>query len=84
MANTTLKIAFAASGILGIAFGGRRLLVPAWTAAGGQSSSSLNTAVVTSSVVSSYTEQRVSGECWPDGIVITDPWGATGFNGCTG
>lgn len=34
------------------------------------------------SVVSSYFQQRGSGECWPGGIVITDPWGETGF-GCT-
>ncbi|HVC27716.1 MAG TPA: hypothetical protein VND40_06095 [Nitrososphaerales archaeon] len=34
------------------------------------------------SVVTSYTQQRVSGECWPDGMVITDPWGETGFSGC--
>jgi hypothetical protein len=36
------------------------------------------------SVVSSYAQQRGSGECWPDGIVITDPWGETGFSGCPG
>ena len=34
------------------------------------------------SVVSSYSQQRGSGECWPGGIVITDPWGETGF-GCS-
>ena len=37
----------------------------------------------TNSVVSSYTEQRISGECWPGGIVITDPWAAAGFSGCS-
>lgn len=35
------------------------------------------------SVVRSYTQERLSAECWPDGIVITDPWSATGFKGCT-
>jgi len=34
------------------------------------------------SVVTSFTQLRGSGECWPGGIVITDPWGETGF-GCT-
>jgi hypothetical protein len=34
------------------------------------------------SVVGTYTEQRISAECWPDGLVITDPWAATGFTGC--
>lgn len=34
------------------------------------------------SVVASFTQLRGSGECWPGGIVITDPWGETGF-GCT-
>jgi len=34
------------------------------------------------SVVSSYVQQRVSGECWPNGIAITDPWGKTGLGGC--
>ena len=34
------------------------------------------------SVVSSFSQLRGSGECWPGGIVITDPWGETGF-GCT-
>ena len=35
-----------------------------------------------STVVGSYAEQRVSAECWPDGLVITDPWDAPGFSGC--
>jgi hypothetical protein len=35
-----------------------------------------------SAVMGSYSEQRVSGECWPDGLVITDPWDAPGFSGC--
>lgn len=34
------------------------------------------------SVVNSFTQLRGSGVCWPGGIVITDPWGETGF-GCT-
>jgi len=34
------------------------------------------------SVTSAYSQQRGSGICWPGGIVITDPWGETGF-GCT-
>jgi hypothetical protein len=34
------------------------------------------------SVVSSFSQQRGSGECWPGGVVVTDPWGETGF-GCT-
>jgi hypothetical protein len=34
------------------------------------------------SVVSSFSQQRGSGECFPGGIVVTDPWGETGF-GCT-
>ncbi len=38
----------------------------------------------TDSVVSTYSEQRISGECWPGGIVITDPWDATGYSGCSG
>jgi hypothetical protein len=33
-------------------------------------------------VTSSFSQQRGSGECWPGGIVVTDPWGETGF-GCT-
>jgi hypothetical protein len=35
-----------------------------------------------SSVVDSFYQQRGSGECFPGGIVVTDPWGETGF-GCT-
>jgi hypothetical protein len=31
-----------------------------------------------------YAEQRISGECCPDGLVITDLWDAAGYNGCTG
>lgn len=34
------------------------------------------------SVVSTFYQQRGSGECFPGGIVVTDPWGETGF-GCT-
>lgn len=34
------------------------------------------------SVVSSYAQERVTGECWPDGIVITDPWGEAGSIAC--
>jgi hypothetical protein len=34
------------------------------------------------SVASSFYQQRGSGECFPGGIVVTDPWGETGF-GCT-
>jgi len=34
------------------------------------------------SVTSSFSQQRGSGECGPGGIVVTDPWGETGF-GCT-
>lgn len=34
-----------------------------------------------SSVLNPFIQQRGSGECWPGGIVITDPWGETGF-GC--
>ena len=34
------------------------------------------------SVVSSFYQERGAGECWPGGIVVTDPWGETGF-GCT-
>lgn len=33
-------------------------------------------------VTGSFTEHRISGSCWPDGIVITDPWDATGYSGC--
>jgi hypothetical protein len=34
------------------------------------------------SVVTSFTQLRGSGECWPGGIVVTDPWGEAGF-GCS-
>ncbi len=34
-------------------------------------------------VVKAYTQERLSAECWPDGIVITDPWAAADFKGCT-
>ncbi|MDA4115046.1 MAG: hypothetical protein OK442_00655 [Thaumarchaeota archaeon] len=34
------------------------------------------------SVSSYFSQQRGSGECWPGGVVVTDPWGETGF-GCT-
>ena len=33
-------------------------------------------------VVGYFSQQRGSGECWPGGVVVTDPWGETGF-GCT-
>lgn len=34
------------------------------------------------SVTSYFSQERGSGECWPGGVVVTDPWGETGF-GCT-
>lgn len=34
------------------------------------------------SVSGIYSEQRVSGECWPNGMVITDPWGAATHCSC--
>ena len=34
-------------------------------------------------VTGSFTEQRISGECWPNGIVITDPWDAASSGACT-
>jgi hypothetical protein len=37
-----------------------------------------------SSVLGTFVEQRVSGECWPGGLVITDPWDAAGYSGCPG
>jgi hypothetical protein len=36
-----------------------------------------------SSVVGTFVEQRISGECWPGGLVITDPWDAAGYSGCS-
>ncbi|HUI01082.1 MAG TPA: hypothetical protein VLU99_09045 [Nitrososphaerales archaeon] len=33
-------------------------------------------------VIDSFFNLRISGECWPDGLVITDPWNAAGYSGC--
>ena len=35
-----------------------------------------------STIFSTFAIQRISGECLPNGLVITDPWGAAGYSGC--